>query len=314
MRCGEIKRVQPDGSCERVPLAPHRRWLLWRAIAAGVLYALAGLHGGPHALGLLTLGAALGWTLHHSAFGFTSGWRRFLVDRDGGALRAQLVMVAVAMVLMQPVIAAGGILDRPVVGATAPLSVSLVVGAFVFGVAMQLGGGCASGTLYAAGAGSARMLVTLAFFVTGSTIATAHVPWWFSLPEMGQLVLPDAIGLLPGLSVQLLVLCMVFAITTVTERKRHGRLMSLFGASNGAPPTDLVRGPWPLLAGAITLGVLATVTLLVAGTRGGSPTVSRCGGQRSRASPAYRSGSGNSGPGPTITPPSARASSRTPPR
>ena len=35
---------------------------------------------------------------------------------------------------------------------------------------MQLGGGCASGTLFTVGGGHVRMLITLAFFVTGATI------------------------------------------------------------------------------------------------------------------------------------------------
>ena len=39
-------------------------------------------------------------------------------------------------------------------GAIAPLSVSLVLGAFVFGAAMQIADGCGSGTLYKAGLGN----------------------------------------------------------------------------------------------------------------------------------------------------------------
>ena len=43
----------------------------------------------------------------------------------------------------------------------------------MFGIGMQLGGGCASGTLYTVGGGSTRMIVTLAAFVIGSVVATA---------------------------------------------------------------------------------------------------------------------------------------------
>ena len=46
-----------------------------------------------------------------------------------------------------------------------PVGVSVVVGAFLFGVGMQLGGGCASGTLYTAGGGNTRMLITLIAFM-----------------------------------------------------------------------------------------------------------------------------------------------------
>ena len=50
-----------------------------------------------------------------------------------------------------------------------------LVGAFIFGIGMQLGGGCASGTLFSVGGGSTRMLVTLLVFVAGSVIGTAHI-------------------------------------------------------------------------------------------------------------------------------------------
>jgi len=42
---------------------------------------------------LLVVGAALGLTLYHAAFGFTSAWRVFINDRRGAGLRAQMVML-----------------------------------------------------------------------------------------------------------------------------------------------------------------------------------------------------------------------------
>ena len=63
-----------------------------------------------------------------------------------------------------------------------PPGVPVIVGAFIFGIGMQLGGGCASGTLFSAGGGSTRMLVTLAAFIAGSVIATAHPPFWSAAP------------------------------------------------------------------------------------------------------------------------------------
>ncbi|NWD90798.1 YeeE/YedE family protein, partial [Pseudomonas sp. K5002] len=46
---------------------------------------------------LLVVGAALGLTLYHAAFGFTSAWRVFITDRRGAGLRAQMVMLAIAV-------------------------------------------------------------------------------------------------------------------------------------------------------------------------------------------------------------------------
>jgi len=41
---------------------------------------------------------------------------------------------------------------------------------------MQLGGGCASGTLFTAGGGNARMLITLVFFIGSSTLGVEFAP------------------------------------------------------------------------------------------------------------------------------------------
>ena len=67
-------------------------------------------------------------------------------------------MIAVAAVAVVPVAA----LSPKFGGAIAPLGVSLVVGAFTFGIGMQLANGCGSGTLYTVGGGSGRMLLALA--------------------------------------------------------------------------------------------------------------------------------------------------------
>ena len=42
-----------------------------------------------------------------------------------------------------------------------PMGVASAFGAFIFGAGMQLGGGCASGTLFTVGGGSTRMVITL---------------------------------------------------------------------------------------------------------------------------------------------------------
>ncbi len=88
---------------------------------------------------LYLLGAALGLVLYHAAFGFTSAWRIFIADRRGEGLRAQMVMLAVAVVLFFPVLAAGTLFGQPVQGFVSPVGVSVVFGAFLFGIGIVLG-------------------------------------------------------------------------------------------------------------------------------------------------------------------------------
>ena len=54
-----------------------------------------------------------------------------------------------------------------------------VIGSFMFGLAMQLGGGCGSGTLFTAGSGNTKMVITLFFFIIGND---KHITLLFGHP------------------------------------------------------------------------------------------------------------------------------------
>ncbi len=214
---------------------------------------------------LYGLGALFGLVLYHAAFGFASGWRRLVANGEGDGLRAQMLMLGVATLVFFPILSSGAVLGRPVAGAVAPVGISVAAGAFVFGIGMQLAGACASGTLYTVGGGSTRMVIVLVFFMVGSVIGSAHLPWWLALPSLGSVSLPDRLGLLPALVLQLTVFAAVALMTLVVER----RLAPRRKASPVVPPAGacrrLLQGPWPLLAGALALALLNGVTLALAG-------------------------------------------------
>lgn len=213
---------------------------------------------------LLLLGAALGLTLYHAAFGFTSAWRVFINDRRGAGLRAQMVMLALAVVLFFPALSTGSLFGNPVSGLVAPAGVSVVFGAFIFGIGMQLGGGCASGTLFTVGGGNARMLVTLLFFIVGSVTATHHADWWFALPAFPATSIVQAWGVVPALVASLGLFAVIAAITVILERRRHGALQAPLDTQRQGFKR-FVRGPWPLLWGAVALALLNYATLALAG-------------------------------------------------
>ena len=54
------------------------------------------------------------------------------------------------------------------------IGVSLMIGSFVFGFGMNLAGCCASGTLVGVGSGSIKAIITLLFFICGSTVAMTN--------------------------------------------------------------------------------------------------------------------------------------------
>lgn len=208
---------------------------------------------------LFLIGGALGAALYHASFGFTGTWRSFVLNRRSAGLRAQMLMLAVATLLFVPLLAMGSAFGRPLSGAVAPVGVSVLTGAFIFGLGMQLGGGCGSGTLFTVGGGSVRMLVTLAFFIVGAVAGTAHLPWWLGLPSLGSHSLPALVGPAGAVAAQLAVFAIIAALAAAAERRRHGTLAPIAG------PGKLLRGPWPLLWGAVALALLNALTLVVAG-------------------------------------------------
>ena len=48
---------------------------------------------------------------------------------------------------------------------------------------MQLGGSCASGTLFAIGSGQSAIVLTLVGFIGGATFGAYDLPWWKRCPR-----------------------------------------------------------------------------------------------------------------------------------
>lgn len=238
-----------------MPSPPERPRVQW-PVAAVALLAVAVLAAGLPArmAALLGVGALLGLTLFHAAFGFASAYRVAILRRDTAGVRAQLGMVALASVLFAPALADGALFGQAVGGAVAPVGLQVAVGAFLFGIGMQLGGGCGSGTLYTAGGGNPRMAVTLLAFIGGSFWASLHMEWWQRLPGWPAVSLGHALGWQQAVALQLAVLGAVawwlrrIDATPVVSRRHR-----------------LWQGPWPLAAGALLLALLNFATLALAG-------------------------------------------------
>lgn len=225
-------------------------------VLIGGAWLLAGQGWRPAALWLL--GAALGLSLFHASFSFAGAFRRLLAEGSGAGLRAQLLMLALALLLFQPALMAGTVLGQPVRGFVFPVGAALLLGAFLFGVGMQLGGGCGSGTLFsAAGGQDGRMWLTLAAFVAGATLAAWDGERWMTWPAWPGQTLGRGWATLP---ISLAGLALAWAAAIRWERARRGAIEPL--SWRGGTP---LRGPWPLLWGAAALALLNFATLVLAG-------------------------------------------------
>lgn len=247
----------PDVSIDRSPATVAIAFLLAGFAAIWMLVDL-------RQASLFAIGAGLGAALYHGSFGFTGSWRRMVVERRGRGMRAQMLMIGIAGMAMMPLLAAGSVGTQPLAGAIAPVGVSVLVGAAIFGLGMQLGGGCGSGTLFTVGGGSARMLVTLVFFIVGAVVGTAHLPWWLEQPSLPSISLGATLGLPVAIIVSLAGLAVVAIITAIIERRAHGDIERDPGPRRPGWQW-LLAGPWPLVGAGLVLALLNIATLLIAG-------------------------------------------------
>lgn len=224
-------------------------------MALGLIAGLASLHGSMGRLPLLALvGGGLGFVLFQATFGFAGSFRAALERRDFSGFRAQAMALALTSSIFFPLLAQGHAFGLPLTGFVTPIGVSFVIGALMFGAGMQIGGGCASGTLFALGGGNARLGMTLTFFVIGSAVGAAHLGFWWRLPSWNSGTTQDWLGWPPALAVHLAIFGTVFrAIPAPAGAPKAVNLRSLFLA------------PWPLAWGAFGLAAMSAATLLLAG-------------------------------------------------
>ncbi|MBK5927732.1 YeeE/YedE family protein [Rhodobaculum claviforme] len=209
-----------------------------------VLVGLTFAWAGPRAAFLVAIGLGFGLVLEGLRFGFAGPWRAMVADRDARGLLAQLGAIGVTAAVALPLLAMA---PNELSGAHAPVGIGMILGAFVFGIAMQIVLGCGSGTLVNAGSGNIVGLVALAGFVAGSFAGTLHLGFWTGLGTLPTLTLQGIAGPTGGL---VLTLAGLAAVGAVAWRRAE--------AGKRIPPVRL----W-IAAGLIA--VLAILNLVVAG-------------------------------------------------
>lgn len=263
-----------DAVPEPPPSPPAQRGVAAVGVAiAAVLVAITLTSQGWRQAALLLLGTGLGFALFHARFGFTSAWRQLVAVGQGKALRAHTLLIGATAILFAPFLASGvSPTGVDVAGYVSPIGIGLVFGAVVFGLGMQIGGACASGTLYAVGSGHTSILLTLFGFVVGATVGAAHLGWWEALPGTQEPVsLADTFGgHAGGLLVTLAVLGLIAGATYVVGKRRNPPPIAPVATAAGV--ARVLRGSWPLWVGALALAVLNLGVLLVSGSPWGVTT------------------------------------------
>jgi hypothetical protein len=192
---------------------------------------------------LFLVGIGMGATLAGYRFGFTTGWRQLIEQRDPRGAIGQLLLLGLAATLAMPLLGRFSELHA----ALGPPSVSLLVGAFFFGLSMQLADGCGSGTLYKAGLGVPLNMAILPLFALGSFLGSAQLNAWLSLGQIHPVSLVAEFGAGKALALTWLALgALAFAVRLWAGGER----------------------PWLSRSwayGAVLLAVLASLNLAIAG-------------------------------------------------
>ena len=192
---------------------------------------------------LLFVGMGLGACLAAARFGFTSGWRDLVTAKDPRSVLGQALLVLLASAMALPLLSVFDELQS----AAGPISLSLLIGAFVFGASMQIADGCGSGTLYKAGMGVSLNLAILPVFALGSFLGSVHLPLWLSLGSFPPVLLLDHVD--PSLGI-------LFIATGLAAVLGGVRLYV-------GPRRQWLHPRW--IYAACGLAILATLNLLLAG-------------------------------------------------
>jgi uncharacterized membrane protein YedE/YeeE len=211
------------------------------------------------------IGLALGVVLFHSRFGFTTAFRQIVTVGQGKAVRAHMLMLATACLLFAIILGGHFGLTGKAHALVEPAGLGVVIGAFLFGLGMQIGGSCASGTLFSVGSGQTSIIYTLGGFILGS-IASAFTATWIShVQKIGPTVSLAAtrFGYPGALVISLVVIGVIVAASWIIERRRTPPPVEPAATSRGL--ARVLRGTWPVWIGAGLLAGLNALTLFVSG-------------------------------------------------
>ena len=206
-------------------------WLLWSVSSRQAL--------------LLLVGVGLGWGLAAARFGFTTGWRILVEQRDPSGVYGQIILLALLAAVSMPML----VHFPETHAALGPPSISLLVGAFVFGLCMQIADGCGSGTLYKAGLGVPLNMGILPLFALGSFLGSVHLNGWLALGATEPVGLVQSFGATGALLATLAALTMVAVAVGLWSGQRF----------------SLRRMPRRWVGGAVVLALFAALNLLIAG-------------------------------------------------
>lgn len=203
----------------------------------------------------LLLGAALGFVLQRGRFCVTGAFRDVFVTRNTRWLTAFLIVIAVQSV---------GIFALTQVGVIAPTVselplLAVVVGGFIFGFAIVMAGGCATGTYYRAGEGLVGSWLALITYALFAAIMKTGVLAPVNDGLRDQTVPLTSVQASLGVSPWVLVVALVAAVGLAVRHhlRKPKRVVATLPPRRTGLAHLLLEKPWHPFATALVIGVIA---------------------------------------------------------
>lgn len=210
---------------------------------------------------LLVLGLGLGAVLNYFMFGFTSAWRSLILNNKTLGVRAQIWMLLLATLLFLPLILIGSWQGQTYQGLVRPVSLSVVLGGFLFGIGMQLAGSCSSGTLNRLGKLAPFSFLTFPFLLVGGVLAAYFYGSWVNWPSLA----PTSLSMIFngfGVLISLALFGMFYRWLTAYELKKTGDLEKVF---NWGASVSFNQRIHPLLMAGVLLAILNFMVFIWSG-------------------------------------------------
>ena len=159
-------------------------------------------------------------------------------------------MIVVATLIVAMTLAEGRGFASAAAGANKPLGTQVLVGAFRFDLAFQLGNGCGSDTLSTLDGGSTRIVAAISLFCVGSFGGSRYMQWWNKTSWIDAVLLGKELDWSVAPPIQFAVLAALCIGLRHWERDKYS-------LREGFAWQRLLHGNLPLLWGALALALLA---------------------------------------------------------
>ncbi len=204
----------------------------------------------------LAVGTALGFAMQRGRFCVTGAFREVWVSRSTRWLTAFLIVIAVQSVGVFALDALGII--TLTAGDLAPLAT--IGGGFIFGFAIVLAGGCATGTFYRSGEGLVGSWFALIFYALFAALMRSGPLAGLTAAARSQTVelrtIHESLGISPWWLVGALVLGVGYATTRHLAAEPRSRIAALPPRRTGLAGL-LFERPWHAFATALVIGAIA---------------------------------------------------------